>query len=138
MSEGDSTEASPEGEAQSYRERYAEVDVDRGVALGLRDHARVLLLEERKIFLVQLNTGLGFDDLTLSSHPTETANCQSDEHGSEWENGASGDDGGVALHKAWVDDTRRAAWCGDGVLGTHVARVGTWARVEAIGAIRAV
>ena len=34
MSEEGGTEASPEGEAQSYRERYAEVDVDRGVAVG--------------------------------------------------------------------------------------------------------
>jgi len=34
MPEDEGSQGSPEGEALSYHERYAEVDVDRGVAVG--------------------------------------------------------------------------------------------------------
>ena len=57
MSEEGRTEASPEGEAQSYRERSAEVDVDRGVAVGAAIGVGMFVVIQGTIILA-LQTGL--------------------------------------------------------------------------------
>ncbi len=57
MSEEDGTDGAPEGASQSYHERYAEVDVDRGVAVGAVIGAGMFVAIQGMILLA-FQTGL--------------------------------------------------------------------------------